>query len=286
MYSNATQSNYLGAVHDPPSQRKTYQIFIPQPHASNLELVDLVSSVPQLCQDTLTSGAPSEALLAQQCLLHRRWATHHDLGVAARRHRHLLEQLLGHITLPEPTVRTAHTRADCVHGAEAVLAESVLEPFQLLAQKDVLLRVDAKHEADLGLVGGVVQDALDQLVARGDAGAARDEGDGVVLVGDPLVPGDDDGEHDLVAGGQRVQVGGLSASGVLFDEEVDHAGRVGWGDGGVWPGARGPATVGEADSEKGSYGSSSVLLDDARRRRKKKCCRVAGERTHKLMATR
>lgn len=57
-----------------------------------------------------------------------------------------------------------------------------------------------------------------------------------------------------------MQVGGLSAGGVLFDEEVDHAGGVGRGDGGVWPGAGGPAAVGEANGEKGSYCSSLVLL--------------------------
>lgn len=71
---------------------------------------------------------------------------------------------------------------------------------------------------------------MDELVGRGDARATCDEGDGVVEVGGPFEAGDDDGEEKRVTGGKGVDVGGLLAVGVAFDEEVDGAGLGAVGD--------------------------------------------------------
>lgn len=200
----------------------------------SLELVNLILPVTQLLQNTTALASP--ALLAEERLLHRRRAAHHDLGVLLRSGRSdLLQEGLSDIPLPEATVTTLVLEAaDRIHSLELARV-ACLVLLELLVQEHVLLAVDAEDERDLGLVLRVVEDALDELVNGCDARAAGDERDRGVLVGRPLVARDAHCEHDAVAGAQGVQVRGLLALGVALHQEVHVAGRVCGRDGCVWP---------------------------------------------------
>jgi hypothetical protein len=93
---------------------------------------------------------------------------------------------------------------------------------ELVSQQDVLVRVDAPHERDIGPIIRVLEDAARQLVARRDALAAGDEGNVSVLVWSPRIPLDG-GKGQGVAGLQRVQVGRLLAIGIALYEEFNVA---------------------------------------------------------------
>lgn len=223
----------------------------------SLELVDLVLPVAQLLKNA-TALASSPALLTQQRLLHSRRATHHNLGVLLRsRGSNLLQQGLGDIPLPV-AITLALEATDRVNSLElARVAGLVL--LELLVEEHVLLAVDAEHERDLGLVLRVVEDALDELVDRGDARAAGDERYRAVLVGRPLVSRDAHGEHDAVARAERVQVGGLLALRVPLYQEVHVAGCVCGCDGCVWPEDGEEAALGDGECEQRSCDEELVF---------------------------
>lgn len=192
--------------------------------------MDLILLVSQLGQNPLLPSCP--ALLPQQRLLHRRRPTNHDLGILLfRRHADFSQQLLRNIPLTEPlAIHALSTTTNRVHRLEPLTAILGLIRLKLLTQENILFGIHTKHKTNLGLVLRVGEDALDELVGRGDACAACDEGDGVVEVGGPFEAWYDDGEEQRVAGGKGVDVSGLLAVWVALDEEIDGAGLRAVGD--------------------------------------------------------
>lgn len=179
-------------------------------------------------QLTLVRGA---VLVARNSLVKTRRSTDEDLDILLGRSRdNSLQKLLSNESLAlRPVLRRL---VQNVESAEAV-GVLVLEVLELLLEQDVVGGDVTKDEGDLGLVLGVLEDGAGELVHGGDAGATSDEGDVVVLVGLPGVLGDGALHLERLAGGHVVHVLGHDATGVALDDEVEVAGLVLVGDGGV-----------------------------------------------------
>lgn len=119
-----------------------------------------------------------------------------------------------------------------VESAEA-LGVRVLEVLELALEQDVLLGDAAVNEGDLCLVLRVLEDGARRLPHGGDARAARDQGDVLVLVGGPLVLGDGTLDVQALPGLEVVHVRRHGPVRVLLDEEVDGALLVDVADGRV-----------------------------------------------------
>ena len=70
------------------------------------------------------------------------------------------------------------------------LGEFLLQVGELGFQQDIFFLDVAEDEGDFGVVGGVVEDAAEELVHGGDSGTAGDQGDMVMFIGRPGVFGD------------------------------------------------------------------------------------------------
>ena len=88
---------------------------------------------------------------------------------------------------------------------------------ELLPQQNILIRVHAINERDLGIVAWVAQHAPNQLVGRRDALSSRDETDVRMFVGLPGVAWYGAAERHCVARFEVVEVSAGFAIGVLFD---------------------------------------------------------------------
>ena len=97
----------------------------------------------------------------------------------------------------------------------------LLKRLELVAQEKVRVRVDAPHEADAGLVCGVLEDSARELVHGRNARAARNQRDVRVLVRRPLHFRNGAQESELVAWLQRVDVRALLAPRVVLDHQLD-----------------------------------------------------------------
>lgn len=179
-------------------------------------------------QLTLVRGA---VLVTRNSLVKTRRSAYEDLDILLSGTRNnSLQQLLGNEALAlRPVLRRL---VQNVESAEAV-GVLVLEVFELLLEQDVVGGDVTKDKSHLGLVLGVLEDGAGELVHGGDAGAAGDQGDVVVLVGLPGVLGDGALHLERLAGGHVVHVLGHDAAGVALDDEVEVAGLVLVGDGGV-----------------------------------------------------
>lgn len=199
----------------------------------HLELEDLVLAVSKLgqvtAQLTLVRGA---VLVARDGLVETRRAADEDLEVLlVGRGDDGLEELLGDEALAlRPVLRGL---VKDVEGAEAV-GELVLELLELGLEDDVVGGDVAVHEGNLGLVLGVLEDGAGELVHGGNSSATSDQSDVVVLVGLPRVLGDRALHLKRLARYHVVHVLGHDATGVPLDNEVEVAGSVLVGDGGVW----------------------------------------------------
>lgn len=197
-----------------------------------LELEDLVLAVTQLgevaAKLALVRGA---VLVARDSLVQARRTAHEDLDVLlVGRRDDSLEELLGDEALAlRPVLRGL---VEDVKGAETV-GELVLELLEFRLEQDIIGGDVAEDERDLGLVLGVLEDGAGELVHGSDTGTTGDQGDVVVLVGLPRVLGNGALHLKRLAGSHAVHVLGHDAARVLLDDEVDVAGGILVGNGGV-----------------------------------------------------
>ena len=190
-----------------------------------LELIHLLSSVAQLLQRAGQLALVLDADLGAGDGLHEtRRAADKDLDVLLLGlGEHSLEELLADVAaVAGPGLRGL---VQDVEGTEA-LRVRVLELGELLLEQDVLLGDVAEDEGDLGLVVGVAEDVAGDLVHGGDARAAGDEGDVVVLVLGHGVLGEGPLNVEALAGFHVVQVGAHGAVRVLLDKQIHIALRV------------------------------------------------------------
>lgn len=181
--------------------------------------MNLILPIPQLLQH------PRRTPLPHKSRLHRRRTAHKHFCILLplRRNPDLLQQLLRHI--PLSIRRICHWVAHRVHGLEPV-GELLFKLLKFLLQEHILVRVDAKDERDGRLVLRVAENALRELVDRRDACAAGDEGDVVVAVGLPLVALYGEGEEELLAWCEGVDVCALLAVWVLLYHEFEVSGVI------------------------------------------------------------
>lgn len=110
-----------------------------------------------------------------------------------------------------------------VEGLEA-LGVSVLQIRELLLQENVVLTDVAKHQSNLGLVVGVLENLTSQLVHGSDTRTTGDQGDVVVLVSLPGVLGKRALEFHALADIHAVEVLRHGAVGVSLDDKLELAG--------------------------------------------------------------
>ena len=197
-----------------------------------LELVNLVLVVAKLGEQTSKITLVLGALLgASDGLVHARGAADEDLDVLlARIRQDGLEKLLGDNTLGTGPVLWGVVEG--VEGAHTV-GELVLKVLPFALEKDVLLGNIAEDESNLCVVVGVLEDGAGELVHGGDAGAASNQSNVVVLVLLPGVLGDGALHVEPLSGLHVVEVLGHGAARVLLDDEVEVADGVLVTDGGV-----------------------------------------------------
>lgn len=171
----------------------------------HLELVNLLLGVSKLgkvaCKVTLVRRA---LLRSSNSLVHtRRTANKHLDILTLRIRKDSLQKLLANEALgTRPVLRGLVKK---VESTEA-LRELVLELFEFFLEKDVLFGHVAEDEGHVGLVVGVLEDGAGELIHGGDAGAAADEGDVVVLVLGPGVLRDGSLEVKTLAGCHVVEL--------------------------------------------------------------------------------
>lgn len=210
-----------------PSFSLSYKVFlfIRQIHTRRLELVNLLIGVAKLLQKSGNIALLLGANLRTRNGLHqsRRTADEKLDVFALGLGEDLLQQLLcDEATAADPVLGGLVQDVEC---AEA-LGVCVLELVKLALEQDVLLGDVSEDEGDLGLVVGVLEDCADELVHRGDAGAAGNESDVVVLVLGPGVLGKRALDVEGVADLEIVDVSAHGAVGVLLHQEVEEASLV------------------------------------------------------------
>src|SRR3569833_1268671 len=177
---------------------------------SLLELVNLLLGITQFAQHPPGTS---------QDLLHRRRPAHKYLADAAGHDAGAGEQLL--VDVSGGVFASGGGPGDCIDDPETARVV-LLHLGQLAAEDDVVVRVDAPHERDTGLVVDAPQDTPGQLVAGRDALSAGDEAAVILLVGLPRV-GRDAEEGERVALLHGVEVRRLLAAGVVLHQELDVA---------------------------------------------------------------
>ena len=184
-----------------------------------LELEDLVLAVAKLGQDTsqlaLVLGAD---LGATDSLVHAGRSADEELDVLLLGLRQNgLQQILVDVALAaSPALGRV---VQDVEGLEA-LGVGVLQILQLLLQKDVVLVDIAKHQSNLSLVLGVLEDLASQLVHGSDTSTTRDQADVVVLVSLPRILGKRTLERHALVDVHAVEVLRHGSVGVRLDDEL------------------------------------------------------------------
>ena len=147
-------------------------------------------------------------------------STDEDLDVIfLRLWQDCLQEVLGDESF---TLRPSFGRlVQSVESAEA-LGVSVLELVQFLLQQDVILTDVSKHQCNLRLIIGVLEQLSNDLVHGCDASATTDHCDVVVLVG-LIYWIFHDGTLDIktLPGSHVVHVRTHRSVGVLLDDKVD-----------------------------------------------------------------
>lgn len=215
-YHTATHTAHVGYLLR--SSKNCNQVYL----TPALELVHLLRSIPELLQDT------GKLALVLGALLVSRDGIHHT-GRTADEHLDVVRLGLGEDRLEESLVDVARGAGpvlgrvvEDVERPEA-LRVRVLQLLELAAQQDVVVGHVAEHERHLGLVLGVAEDGTRELPHGRDAGAARYQGDVVVLVGLPGILGQGTLDVEAMALDHVVQVRRHGAVGVLLHEEVNVA---------------------------------------------------------------
>jgi hypothetical protein len=140
--------------------------------------------------------------------------------VSRRREEVLFKVVLGNetgLTLP---VRTSLVNKEVELELLRVLALNLLK---LLLKQNVVLRNATIKERDLGLVGRVLGDSVNQLEERGNAGTTANETNLLVLVGKVGVLGNGSLEGDSVVDVQAKDVVTKLTSLVSLDEDSESA---------------------------------------------------------------
>lgn len=177
-------------------------------YPSHLKLIDLILRKSQPGKDPLI-------LRSDQRLLHTGRTADKDMGILARLTDDIAQQLLSHISLAQRGSFFSRA-ADSIEIIEAI-RESSLEFLQLISEQQILLGIHAEDEVNLGLIFGVIQDALEELVDRCDSGPAGNHVHLREFVGGPWESLQSGGEGERVAGLEGVQVAALFAIGVFLD---------------------------------------------------------------------
>ncbi|KAJ8524668.1 hypothetical protein ON010_g16449 [Phytophthora cinnamomi] len=145
-----------------------------------LELEHLLAGVADLLEQALELAlAPVRGLVARDGVHHRGRAAHADQVLVRRAGQQLLDELLGHVARVALPVGVGLVQ----HVVHLELRVHVLQRVQLVAEDDVLLRLVAEDEHHLRRVVRVAADLLDHLQGWGEARAAAQEADALVLVG-------------------------------------------------------------------------------------------------------
>ena len=144
-----------------------------------------------------------------------------------------LQQLSGNIPFWETR---AHSRiADRIHSPESIW-ELPLQFPKLQLKEHIGVTIDAEDEGHLGLVLGILEYGVRQLVHGCDTSAAGDESDVRVLVGRPFVSEQWAGfERECLAWNQGVKMIAHFAVRVALYEKIDMARLIWVTDRGVWP---------------------------------------------------
>lgn len=187
-----------------------------------LKLVDLLLGVAKILQRarelTLVLGAD----LGARDGLHQTRGTadkHLDvllLGLG----QHRLEQFLGDV--PSVALPVLGGLVQDVEGTES-LGVGILELGKLATEKNVFLGHIAENKSNLGLVVGVVEDGSAELVHRGDASAASNERNVVMLVLGPGVLGQRALEVKALTRNEVVDVSAHGAVGIFLDQQINVA---------------------------------------------------------------
>lgn len=144
-----------------------------------------------------------------------------------------LQKLSGNIPFRETRARSRI--ADRIHSPESI-RELLLQFPQLRLKKHICIAIDAEDEGHLGLVLGILEDGVSQLVHGCDTSATGDESDLRVLVGRPFVSEQWAGfERECLAWNQGVKMVAHFAVRVALYEKIDMARLIWVADRGVWP---------------------------------------------------